>query len=78
MKTFKTIRTYDVSGVSGTGVVAEGVVAEGVELSDGQVVLHWLTDTTSIAIYRTMAEMLKIHGHDGLTRVQFDENMSRI
>lgn len=68
MRTFKTVRTRDVSGVSGTGVVAEGV-----QFTDGTCVLRWLTDTSSTAIYNSIDELVAIHGHEGATTVQWDD-----
>ncbi len=67
MRTFALHRDEDVSGVSGTGRVAEGV-----EFSDGTVVLRWLTRTGSVAVYLNGADMEKVHGHDGRTRVVWD------
>jgi len=57
-------RIEDPSGVSGTGKVAEGV-----RFSDGPCVLRWLTATSSIAIYDSLEDLEKIHGHDGKTRI---------
>lgn len=68
MRTFKTVRTRDISGVSGTGVVAEGV-----QFTDGTCVLRWLTDTSSTAIYNSIDELIAIHGHEGATTVQWDD-----
>lgn len=64
MRTFELHRDQDVSGVSGTGRVAEGV-----EFSDGTTVLRWLTRTGSVAVYLNAVDMEKVHGHDGRTRV---------
>lgn len=66
MRTFKLIRLRDVSGISG-----EGAVAEGVTFQDGTAVVHWLSETPSINIYRSMEELLHIHGHEGATHVEF-------
>jgi hypothetical protein len=66
-----TIRTEDVSGISGVGVVAEGV-----QFSDGTCVLRWLTQHTSTAIYASMADLITIHGHNGATQVRWiDEEL---
>lgn len=59
---FVLVREKDVSGTSGTGVVAEGV-----RLSNGQAVLHWLTQLSSVAIYHSVDVLIAIHGHDGAT-----------
>lgn len=68
MRTFKTVRTHDVSGVSGTGVVTEGV-----EFTDGTVVLKWLTNTSSTAFYDSIEDVIAIHGHEGSTTIQWDD-----
>lgn len=59
-------RIHDATGVSGTGYVAEGVM-----FTDGSAVLRWRTRATSTAVYRSMADIEAIHGHDGDTRVVF-------
>ncbi len=48
-QTFHLERLVDVSGVSGTGIVAHGVIFD-----SGQVAMEWLTETSSIAVYRSM------------------------
>lgn len=57
-------REVDDSGVSGIGLVARGV-----RLLDGQCVLVWLTNNQSMGIYPNLTTLLKIHGHDGHTRL---------
>lgn len=57
-------RKVDVSGTSGTGIVARGVI-----LPSGNCVLEWLTFHSSIAIYKNIEDVEKIHGHDGATEV---------
>lgn len=66
MRTFELNRQVDLSGVSGTGVVAEGVQFVG-----GMVALHWLSPTPSVNIYRSVEEMMHIHGHEGCTAIEF-------
>lgn len=61
-------RTEDVHGVSGTGRVAEGV-----EFTNGKVALNWLTATSSIGVYDNIREVEEIHGHEGRTKVEWDE-----
>ena len=63
---FLMVRQRDVSGVSGTGVVAEGVV-----FSQGMVVLHWLVEPCSVAVYMSVNDLITIHGHNGATDIQF-------
>jgi hypothetical protein len=62
MRRFYFDRQTDVSGTSGTGAVVEGV-----QLSDGRVVIRWLTFLSSLAIYNSIEDAIQIHGHDGST-----------
>jgi hypothetical protein len=66
VRTFKLVRSEDLSGVSGVGEVAEGV-----EFKDGTVVISWLTKFHSIGIYENVEELVAIHGHEGRTHVEF-------
>jgi hypothetical protein len=68
MRLFYLHRKEDVSGTSGNGIVAEGV-----EFTNGQCVLHWLTQFSSIAVYPTIKELTNIHSHDGRTEVKYYE-----
>ena len=72
MQTFKLVRKVDVSGVSGTGDVAEGVV-----FHDGQCILSWFGQVHSIVVYPCLADLIKIHGHEGATEVRFDNVPAR-
>lgn len=67
-RTFRLVRTEDVSGVSGTGAVAEGVT-----FTDGTTVLRWLRAGGSTAVYDSHERMAAIHGHDGRTTVEWAE-----
>jgi len=64
MRRFVLQRDKDATGVSGTGVVSEGVV-----FASGKCAMHWLTQTSSIAIYDSIEELIGIHGHEGDTRI---------
>ena len=66
LRRFKLYRTLDESGVSGTGTIAEGV-----KFTNGYCSLSWLTEKTSWGMYRSVAEMMSIHGHDGSTELQW-------
>lgn len=66
MRRFTLDRAVDVTGVSGTGLVAEGV-----EFSNGKCVLSWLTGISSVAVYDRMADLEKIHGHGGSTKITY-------
>lgn len=68
MKTFKLNRLSDESGVSGVGIVAEGV-----EFHNGKCALCWLpVPISSIVIYDSITDLIAIHGHDGKTVVEWD------
>ncbi len=68
MRPFHLYRHEDVSGISGVGVIAEGV-----QFEDGVVVIHWRGDVRSTAVYNNVAELTKVHGHEGRTEVRFVE-----
>ncbi|EYB68851.1 hypothetical protein DEIPH_ctg017orf0229 [Deinococcus phoenicis] len=65
MQRFILIRHEDVSGSSGTGAVAEGVV-----FSDGTAAMRWLVEPCSTALYSSIGDVERIHGHEGRTVVQ--------
>jgi Transcriptional regulator PadR-like family len=62
MRLFELHRDTDESGVSGTGIVAEGV-----EYGDGTCAMRWKSGTASTAVYSSLADVEKIHGHGGAT-----------
>jgi hypothetical protein len=64
LRMFHLVRIQDVSGVSGTGVVAEGVC-----FHDGQCVLSWFGKFHSMEVHPSVKQVIKIHGHGGLTKV---------
>lgn len=68
MKTYTLQRDIDESGVSGTGPVGEVV-----EFPTGQAVLQWSENTIagvpSISIFPSLADLERVHGHDGKTRL---------
>jgi hypothetical protein len=66
MRRFYLYRSVDVTVVSGTGVIAEGI-----EFTNGWVVLRWISSTPSVIFYTDVADMLKVHGHHGLTTIQW-------
>lgn len=67
MRRFNLVRKEDETGVSGIGTVAEGI-----EFNDGVCVLRWLTDIKSIAaIYTSIEDVEKLHGHNGKTVVEW-------
>jgi hypothetical protein len=68
MRTFHFERSQDVSGISGTGIVATGVMWD-----DGQIALHWEGEHSSINIYHSENDLMYIHGHNGATKIVWDE-----
>ncbi len=62
---FQLVRFEDESGVSGVGIVADGV-----RWPDGSASLRWRGDLASLGFYSSMADLVKIHGHGGKTRVR--------
>ena len=71
---FLLVRDRDISGVSGTGVVAEGI-----RFSDDRVVLNWFFSSNAgmshagLAIYDNVEDCVKIHGHDGATHIEWQD-----
>ena len=61
---FALYREEDVSGVSGPGTVAHGC-----EFADGTVVLRWLGKDASTVVWGSLDAAMRVHGHDGRTRV---------
>jgi hypothetical protein len=61
---FSLWRNEDVTGVSGTGLVAHGV-----EFHDGAVVIRWSSETPSTVVWSGLDDAMRVHGHDGRTRV---------
>lgn len=68
MRIFQLNRKEDVSGVSGTGVVAEGV-----EFHDGQVVISWFGEFHSIEAHPSVEQVVRLHGHNGKTVLEWTE-----
>lgn len=68
MRRFSLQRDVDETGVSGTGRVAEGVV-----FSNGWCAMTWLTQYTSVVFYPGIEHVQAIHGHQGKTRVVFED-----
>ena len=68
VRRFHLYRVEDVSGVSGTGRVANGAL-----FPDGTSVLRWCSEHRSTAVYSCLRDLIKIHGHNGATRLRFDD-----
>jgi len=56
LKVFRMIRQKDISGVSGTGHVLDGVVFD-----DGTTVVKWLSNHSSISVFKTYDDFKAIH-----------------
>lgn len=67
-RTFVLQRDKDISGVSGTGEIAEGTL-----YSNGVVTVTWYGEHSSTSVWTSMESMLAIHGHQGATRVVWDD-----
>lgn len=70
-RTFKLVRTEDVSGVSGTGVICEGAL-----FSDGHAVIHWTGSPhpTTTPHPEGLDSVMYVHGHGGKTRLVWDDD----
>ncbi len=65
MRRFVLNRHEDESGVSGTGIVAQGTLYD-----SGKISLLWL-NSNSFGLWDDIEDMLKVHGHNGKTVVDF-------
>jgi hypothetical protein len=59
-------RDVDVSHVSGTGTVADGVL-----WPTGMVAICWRGECSSVSVWQSLDDAMKIHGHNGNTRAVF-------
>lgn len=69
MRKFHFERFEDASGISGAGRVAEGCLFT----DTGEVVVHWLGEHSSLNIYHSIDDVEYIHGHEGRTKIVFDD-----
>ena len=65
---FRLLRLEDETGLSGTGPVAEGVLFD-----NGKVAVGWggQQGVPSVAVFDSIEQVEKIHGHGGKTRVEW-------
>ena len=68
LRRFHFERLKDVSGVSGCGRIADGVVFE-----DGTAVVHWESEHPSTNLYKSIEDVEFVHGHQGNTKIVFDD-----
>ncbi|GIG67758.1 hypothetical protein [Phytomonospora endophytica] len=64
---FLLMRRHDATGLSGTGTVADGLA-----WSDGPAVMRWKGEGTGVrqnTVWNSTEEILRIHGHGGLTDI---------
>lgn len=61
---FYLLRHKDIHNKSGEGIVARGVI-----LPLGDVIMQWITPTTSINMFKNLEICDEIHGHGGLTEI---------
>ncbi len=82
VRRFQLRRDRDVTGLSGTGVVAQGVqFTHGVvipfpdglrlRLPPGWCRVTWAGPTASTVLWRSAADAVAVHGHDGATRLEW-------
>lgn len=57
-------RIEDKTGISGTGYVAEGAA-----FTDGTAILHWVGQFASTVIYKSVEDVIAVHGHNGSTEL---------
>lgn len=67
---FHFVRIEDASGVSGIGKVAEGCLFT----DTGEAVVHWLGNHGSINVYKSLDDVVYVHGHGGKTKIVFEDN----
>lgn len=68
LKIFFLERSQDVSGISGVGIIAEGCLFD-----SGEAVVHWFGAHASINIYKSIDDILFVHGHNGSTKLIFKD-----
>jgi len=61
---FYLLRHKDIHGKSGEGIVARGVI-----LPLGDIVIQWITVTSSITLFRNLEQVSEIHGHGDATEI---------
>lgn len=69
MRRFNLRRLDDETGISGVGIVTEGV-----QFTDGSCAMRWMTSTSSVCFYKSIADVIIIHGHGGKTVVEWQDD----
>ena len=68
IRRFHLLREKDETGQSGLGKITEGCI-----FSNGWVAMVWLTSVTSLSWYLSIEDVERIHGHNGATKVVFED-----
>lgn len=69
MRRFNLRRLDDETGISGVGIVTEGV-----QFTDGSCAMRWMTSTSSVCFYKSIEDVIIIHGHGGKTVVEWQDD----
>jgi hypothetical protein len=69
VRRFNLRRLADATGISGTGLVTEGI-----QFTDGSCVMRWMTSTSSVCFYKSIEDVIIIHGHGGMTVVEWQDD----
>ena len=72
MKVGYLYRVEDENNVSGTGRAAEVFVSD-----TGAAVVVWLSEHSSVNIYKSIGDVISTHGHGGKTEVRFEPDFKR-
>jgi hypothetical protein len=71
IRPFSLKRNEDETGISGTGMVAYGAV-----LPSGKVIIEWTTENKTIEMFKDIDEMIRLHGHEGKTQIEYTKEVS--
>jgi len=69
VRRFNLRRLDDETGISGVGIVTEGV-----QFTDGSCAMRWMTSTSSVCFYKSIEDVIIIHGHGGKTVVEWQDD----
>ena len=69
MRRFNLRRLDDETGISGVGIVTEGI-----QFTDGSCAMRWMTSTSSVCFYKSIEDVIIIHGHGGKTVVEWQDD----
>jgi len=69
LRRFNLRRLDDETGISGVGIVTEGI-----QFTDGSCAMRWMTSTSSVCFYKSIEDVIIIHGHGGKTVVEWQDD----